>query len=146
VEKEIALVEDKYTELIIEVSTMYPQMHVNSPLNYIEPNIYVEGMNSYEKRFANILQTRGLYVFREPIIDGVTHIPDFFVFNPKSYQGKLVELTLYDRDFKHYNPNERSVKRKKRQIEEFSNCGIPFVAIYRENLESIRRYCDMYLF
>lgn len=145
-EKESLLDEEKYIDIVSEVNTMYPQMHISSPLKYIEPEKHVPGMNSYEKRFANILQTRGLFVFREPIIEGVSHIPDFFVYNPRSVQGKLVEITLYDSQFKRYPLNERSIERKKRQIEEFRSCGIPFVAIYRENLESIRSHCDMYLF
>ena len=145
-EKEIIQEKIIHPEIVEEVELLYPQMHIDFPLNPILPDTFVEGMNSYEKRFANILQSKGLFVFREPIIDGVSHIPDFFVYNRRCFQGKLVELTLYDREFKHYSANEKSIARKKRQIEEFSNCGIPFVAIYRENLESIRRNCDMYLF
>lgn len=145
-EKEKQQENEEYIDIINELSEMYPQMHVCAPLEFIEPNKFVKGMNSYEKRFSNILQSRGLCVFREPIIDGVSHIPDFFVYNPRSYQGKLVELTLFDKEFKHYNSTESSIKRKKRQIQEFNTCGIPFVAIYRENLESIRSHCDMHLF
>lgn len=145
-EKESLLDQEKYIDVVNEVNTMYPQMYISSPLEYIEPDKYIPGMNSYEKRFANLLQTRGLFVFREPIIDGLSHIPDFFVYNPRCIQGKLVELTLYDSQFKRVSADEKSIKRKKRQIEEFRNCGIPFVAIYRENLEAIRSHCDMYLF
>ncbi len=44
-------------------------------------------MNSYEKRFSNILQSKGLVVFREPIIEGLNHIPDFFVYNRNCFKG-----------------------------------------------------------
>ncbi len=123
----------------------YPHMHLDSPLDLSDSNQYIYGMNSYEMKFAYFTYSMGLVVFREPRIDNCIHIPDFYLFNPITLSGTLVELTLYNRDFtncntgnRHRNEVKKSIKRKQGQISELQGCGIPYIILYREELEQIR--------
>lgn len=137
-------VTEQEAEYIERISFFYPQMILPPPLSVEDMDQYIEGMNSYEKEFAKLLHSRGMVVFREPIIEGVDCKPDFFVFNPFTYGGKIVELTLCDKEFK--NGKRDTIKRKKRQAERLEQIGIPYVILYRENLERIRRTCCENLF
>ncbi len=145
-EKEQDIEITEYTEIIENLSYVYPQLQLNPPLFYSDFDQYIQGMNSYEFKFANYLCSMGLYVFREPRIESCFHIPDFFVFNQSDCTGTLLELTLYNRDFTNCNTHKRprnevkkTIERKKGQIQELENCGIPYMVLYREDLEIIRR-------
>ena len=81
-------------------------------------------------------------VYSQPIIEGCIAIPDFFIVNPRTGNGKLVEITLRSKDQgKGHTKRERGTyKRKLRQKEELENCGIPFLILTRENQKKIREY------
>lgn len=141
-EKELEVRQGTAEILIQEISLIYPQMILTPSILSQEFEGYIPNMNSYEKKFAFLVHSKGLDVFREPVIEGVLHIPDFFVYNRFCHRGKLVELTLYNRECTNCsNSSKRSKERKRRQIEELQSCGIPFVTMYRENMENIRKYC-----
>jgi len=113
-----------------ELSMQYPNLSLGQP-------IYsgMHGMNSYEKRFLEYLIESGYVVFREPLIEDVDCIPDFFVYNPESGRGQIMEITL----MRENGSSDRKTKlRKERQEESIRNCGIPYVILYREHLERIR--------
>jgi hypothetical protein len=142
-------------KVLSNLSQQYPQMYLDYPLVYEDFEYgYLNGMNSYEFKFASYLvNDKNLLVFREPKIDSCLHIPDFYVFNTLSNSGKLVELTLYDSDFtgcrnskRSYQEVKKSIKRKQEQIDEIKGCGIPYVILYREQLENIRQRCIKNLF
>jgi len=142
-------------KVLSNLSQQYPQMYLNYPLvcNDFEYG-YLEGMNSYEFKFASYLVSNSaLLIFREPKIEGCFHIPDFYVFNTLSNSGRLVELTLYDSNYtgyrnsrRSYQETKKSIKRKQEQIEEIKGCGIPYVILYRQQLENIRQRCIKNLF
>ncbi len=141
--------------ILKDLSADYPQMHLEYPLLHEDFDFgYLNGMNSYEFKFASYLvNDKNLLVFREPKIDSCLHIPDFYIFNPSAYTGKIVELTLYDSSYsgyksrkKSYQEVKKSIKRKQAQIDEIKGCGIPYVILYREQLENIRRECITGLF
>lgn len=111
----------------------YPQLFLSSPLDDFSIANNSVRMNSNEKQFAKLLLSRDLLVYREPKIEFCDRIPDFFVYNPRTYNGKLVEITL--------SKSETSDKRKRRQIHNLELCGIPFVILFREHMEKIRQYC-----
>lgn len=120
------------------LTTLYPQMILPTPLNEFDIESKKLRMNYEEREFAHLLLTRDLVVYREPEIRDCNRIPDFFVFNPRHGNGKLVEITLSScmtRD-----------KRKRGQIKDLSMCGIPLVVLYKEQMESIKKRCWNRLF
>ena len=142
-------------KVLSNLSQQYPQMYLDYPLVYEDFEYgYLNGMNSYEFKFASYLVSdKNLLVFREPKIDSCLHIPDFYIFNTLSNRGKLVELTLYDSNFtgcrdgkRSYQEIKKSIRRKQEQIDEIKRCGIPYVILYREHLENVRRECITGLF
>lgn len=144
-EKEIDREQEKIL-LVQHLSDLYPQMSLERPLVDTDFDILIPGMNSYEFKFASYFHHEGYSIFREPDIFGCSHLPDFFMYNPIVNDGKLVELTMYNRDFTNCNVSRRprnevkkTILRKKGQIEELESCNIPFVVLYREDLEQLRR-------
>ncbi len=135
-----------YLQLINDFEIIYPQMHLDSPLNDSDFTTLTPGMNSYEFKFASFLYSNGYTLFREPTIENCVHVPDFFVYSPFDDSGKLVELTMYNREFTNCNVSKRprnevkkTLLRKRNQLEEIKECGIPYIILYREELEYIRR-------
>lgn len=143
-EKEIVTVTEIESKCMESIAISYPQMYLSPPLLPEEMYSYVEGMNSYEKEFVKLLHSRGMIVFREPMIESIDCKPDFFIFNPYTQKGKIVEITLCEKNYS--NGNRDTVKRKRRQAEKLEQTGIPYVILYRENLERIRRTCCENLF
>jgi len=141
--------------VLSNLSQQYPQMYLDYPL--VDDDFeygYLKGMNSYEFKFASYLvNDKKLLVFREPKIENCLHVPDFYIFNTLSNSGRLVELTLYDSNFIGYKDSKRSyqeikksIRRKQEQVNEIKSCGIPYVILYREQLENIRQGCIKDLF
>lgn len=133
----------EYMQCICEI---YPQMTLDPPLTTENLEGYIPGMSSYEREFVSLLQSRGIVVFREPLIEGLNCRPDFFVYNPSTRTGKIVEVTLYDKGYSNGNGSYKSKNRKRRQEVSLQQMGIPYVILYRENLERIRRNCCPNLF
>ncbi|MDX9739065.1 MAG: hypothetical protein RBT33_01745 [Candidatus Dojkabacteria bacterium] len=140
--------QDQYCDIQEELFERYPNMYLDSPvdMDFFE-------MSSCEREFVYLLQSRGLVVFREPLIkdvdcrEDIDCIPDFFVYNPKTRDGKIVEITMMKENGGAYNNKERKTKaRKKRQRESIERSGIPSVYLYREHLERIRKSCCCGLF
>jgi len=155
------MLENEYTipenieEILKDLSINYPQMYLDYPLLCDDFDLgYFDGMNSYEFKFASYLvNNKNLLVFREPKIKGCSHVPDFYIFNSSAYAGKIVELTLYDSSYSVYKSGnksqqevEKSIKRKHEQINDIKGCGIPYVILYREQLENVRRDYILNLF
>lgn len=137
---------ENYLQLINEFEVIYPQMHLTLPLNESDFTTLTPGMNSYEFKFASFLFSNGFTIFKEPTILSCVHVPDFFIYSPYDSSGKLVELTMYNREFTNCYVNKRprndvkrTLERKKTQIKEIHECGIPYLILYREELESIRK-------
>lgn len=135
-----------YLQLKDDFEIIYPQMHLNSALDESDFSTLIPGMNSYEFKFASFLFSNGYTVFREPRIENCVHIPDFFVYSPFSDFGELIELTMYNKEFTNCNVSKRprnevkkTIQRKRNQLEEIRQCGIPYAILYREELEYIRR-------
>lgn len=82
---------------------------------------------------------KGFTVYSEPQIEGCIATPDFFVINPRTKKGKLLEITLMGESQKK-GKNKETFLRKQRQKEELINTGIPCIFLYRENQELIREY------
>jgi hypothetical protein len=101
-------------------------------------------MNSYEKKFALLMIQLGFVVYREIDIDGFGRTADFFVINPFSRQGMLIELTLMDD--KETGVGRKTKLRKERQVKALEGRGIPYVILYREDLNVIRHFLDPNLF
>ena len=132
----------------------YEYENITSYIHDLYPNLYLDpltkypayGMNSYERRFLELLIERGMVVYRNPCIHGTDCFPDFFVFNPRSMRGKLVELTLLYENGGNGNSDRKTKLRKERQRQNIEESGIPFVFLYREHLERIRESCCENLF
>jgi len=133
-------VEEQNMELVGELSEKYPSLYLGEPFRGD-----FSGMNTYEARFVDILLERDLVVFREPLIADLDCVPDFFVYNPRSGSGKLVEITLMPRNGNGGNGFKTKI-RKARQNESLASSGIPYVVLYREELEKVRDYCRWDLF
>jgi len=132
--------------LVSQLSDLYPQMRLDMPLTDTDFDVLIPGMNSYEFKFASFFHREGYSIFREPYIFGCRHLPDFFMYSPFVNEGKLVELTMYNRGFTNCNVNRRprnevkkTLQRKRNQLEEIQDCGIPYIILYREELENIRK-------
>ena len=94
--------------------------------------------HSNEREFALLLLERGFEVYHEPHIRDCLAIPDFFVINPRTGNGKLIEITLRFKSEGKWK-NRKSFFRKQRQKEALESCGIPCVILTRENQEIIRK-------
>lgn len=105
-------------------------------------------MNSYEKEVALLFMSKGLLVYREIPIGSNGSTADFYVYNPKSKRGKLVEVTLIQQSYKpgEKKPSIKTRKRKSRQLVLLKATGMPFVILYKENLNSIRKRLNTDLF
>lgn len=107
-------------------------------------------MHSNEREFSRLLLSKALIVFPEPNISVIDYTPDFFVYNPRTFQarspyfGKFVELTLFkDEELNGETTfGRRKFARKRRQKAAFEECGIPIVYICREQQENIKRMQD----
>lgn len=126
-------------DIIENLTVKYPNLYLDDPITSGS-----DDMHTYEAKFLDLLLERELVVFREPLIEGVDCMPDFFVYNPKSGTGKLVEITLMK---KNGNGTDRRTKqRKERQQDNIAQSGIPYVILHREELEKVRDYCRFDLF
>lgn len=106
-----------------------------------EHNRTFQSMNTYERAFAKILIKKGLKVYREiPIADNGS-TADFYVYNPRSKRGKLVEVTLLQKEYKKGDkkPSIKTIRRKDRQIETLEATGMTYVVLYKENFRAIRK-------
>ena len=121
------------------IEDIYPQLVLQDPLFCDHSDLPY--MHPVEREFATLLLTRGFIVFREPTILDCEHIPDFFIFNRRSQSGKLVEITLLKEDLTNGHIGRKTKKRKERQLEALQECGVPFVVLYREQMENIRANC-----
>lgn len=145
-DKEPIIEQEESILLIQQLSELYPQLYLKPPLSESNFITLIPGMNSYEFKFASYLYHNGFTVFREPEIFSCSHVPDFFIYSPFDFSGKLVELTLYDRNYTNCNSHNRprnevkkTIQRKREQIYELEQCQIPYVVLYREELEQIRK-------
>lgn len=120
------------------LTTVYPQLILPTPINSFDVNSKKFRMSDNEREFAKLLLTRDLIVYREPTIKDCTKVPDFFVYNPRTDNGKLVEITLY--------PSTTHDERKTEQVKALAMTGIPLVVLYKEHMENIKRYCCDELF
>jgi len=119
------------------VREMYPQLILPEPMFYVVNDF--ENIHPVELLFAEALHERGLFIYREPEVLEMSHIPDFYVYNPFAHSGKLVEITLMNKDG--VGACRKTRLRKERQLEDLYNCGIPFTILHRKELENVRRYC-----
>lgn len=88
-------------------------------------------------------------MYYEPTIDNCTAIPDFFVVNPRTGRGNILELCLRRENQGKGKCTKKELstfKRKKRQKQALLNTGIPCIFLYREQQENIRRYTGFQLF
>ena len=83
-------------------------------------------MTSNERIFSQLLLDFSLLViYPQPMIEGMTQIPDYYIFNTNminntSSFGKFVELTLFSReDVFNYDIKNKGIKRKRRQLKAF---------------------------
>ncbi len=158
-EKTVFVIED-ILQLENLINEQYPNLILPLPLNEEELDSRKCEMNYEERQFAKLLLSKGMIVYREPEIELCDSIPDFFVYNPRSCNGKLVEITLaYMQKEKKQEGGQRKARknrkkeqmkasknRKNRQKENLNLSGIPSVVLYREQMENIRRYCCNKLF
>lgn len=93
-------------------------------------------MHSEERAFAECLVKRGLMVYREPHVKDCDSIPDFYVYNPESHIGTVVEITMCER--------KALTARKKKQIANLSrSCdfyGLRLMVLYRDNIRSVLKH------
>ncbi|GIK83992.1 MAG: hypothetical protein BroJett025_06140 [Patescibacteria group bacterium] len=145
--------EQVYTseEILRYISQMKPLTKASIAKYSQAPSLYEPAyntMNEYERGVAQLFIEKGLLVYREVPIGTNGSTADFYVYNPRSKKGKLVEVTLIQQV---YNPGDRQPshktrKRKGRQLVLLNATGMPFVVLYKENLESIRKRLNRNLF
>lgn len=136
--KETAFFVEYVDQLENSIKEQYPQLVLPSPLDDVSVLNRKSTMNSNERQFAKLLLSKDMVVYREPRIQLCDSVPDFFVYNPRTFNGKLVEITL--------SPMRTNDDRKRRQIRNLELCGIPFVVLFREHMQNIRQYCWNELF
>ena len=137
------MLEQEYTydEISDYICSLYPNLYLDTPIEFPD-----YGMNDYEGRFLELLIDRGMIVYREPYIEDLDCVPDFFVFNPRTMTGKIVEITLLYENRGNGNSDRKTRLRKQRQKERIEESGIPAIFLYREHLERIRESCCENLF
>lgn len=93
-------------------------------------------MHSEERAFAECLVKKGLMVYREPHIKDCDSVADFYVYNPESHVGTVVEITMCEK--------KALTPRKKKQIANLSrSCdfyGLRLMVLYRDNIRSVFKH------
>lgn len=93
----------------------------------------MSSMHSEERAFAECMVKDGLIVYREPQIRDCNCIPDFYVYNPESEKGTVVEITMYEK--------ATLSKRKRKQISTLTEyCDfydLRFIVLYRESIRKV---------
>jgi len=125
-------------EHILENTNEYPRLKLPEPLS-VEDKDRLNELKTNEREFALLLLYKGFTVYPEPQIEGCLATPDFFVINPRTKKGKLLEITLMSEN-KRMGRKKETFLRKQRQKEELIQTHIPCVFLYRENQELIREY------
>ena len=132
-------------EILAYIKTQEPMTPFEVDKYSVRPGIYEPAynrMNPYEARLARFLISKGLSVYREIPLSTNGANADFYIFNPKSGKGKLVEVTLiYDNHPQGMKlPSRKTRARKKRQLRVLEKTSIPFVILHKEQLTNIRRF------
>lgn len=88
----------------------------------------------HEREYARMMIRLGFKVYREPEIKDCNNLPDFYIVEPISDFGVLVEITKSSK----YSLSERK-KRQIKNLEEISRFyNIPFVALFKEDLDMLK--------
>jgi hypothetical protein len=103
-------------------------------------------MTSNEQAFASLVMSKGRVVYREPMFEDCDCVADFYIFNPHTGRGKVVEITLMSEHPSRRKYSRKTINRKARQREELLSTGVPVVFLYLEHQKKIRRLCCEDLF
>lgn len=144
-EKGAELIAYTKEEILSYISKLMPLTLVSIERYSKLPGLYeppYNYMTSHEKKVALLLLSKGLVIYREIPIGKNGSTADFYVYNPRSKSGKLVEVTLMKKSYrpKEKKPSYKTKKRKENQLDLLKATGMPFVVLYREEFESIDRF------
>lgn len=88
-------------------------------------------MDELEASYALKLLDLGLIVYREPRLMDCNSCADFYVYHPELKDGVLVEITRFEKG----KANGKKNNQHKNLREYCKLYGIPFIALFREDLE-----------
>ena len=104
----------------------------NGPNGFKERNTdCLNLMDELEAGYALKLLDLGLTVYREPRLMDCNSCADFYIFDPELEEGVLVEITRYEKGKANGKKNNQH-----KNLREFCELyGIPFIALFKEDLE-----------
>lgn len=89
-----------------------------------------------EREYARMMIRLGFTVYREPVIKDCNHLPDFYICDPDSHFGVLVEITKSTK--KYLSERKRRQIKSLEEIAKFYN--IPFFVLFKEDLDRLKGY------
>ena len=115
-------------EVMVTIHKEYPQIELDSPVDLKEMDSYIK-LDSMERVFTRLVQENGLLVFKNPLIEEIEYIPNFFVYDPKLEKGKVVDLNISRIKDNEKRYSKRFLNRELGQIRKIEEMGIPTLLI-----------------
>lgn len=122
--------------VMVEIYNEHPYMLLDYPVNLNEKESY-QTLDPLERVFTRLAQQEELLVFKNPLIEGVNYIPNFFVYDSLEQRGTIVDLNILR--FNGYNRREikKEVKRNLKEIKKIEKMGISTTLLNRDDLMSM---------
>ncbi len=117
--------------VMLTIYREYPQMELDLPVDLKDMDSYIK-LDSMERVFTRLAQNSGLLVFKDPRIEEIEYIPNFFVYDPTLDKGKIVDLNISRVKANEKRYSKRFIKRELGQIKKIEEMGIPTLLIDRD--------------
>ncbi len=118
-------------EVMVTIYREYPQMQLDSPVDLKDMDSYIK-LDAMERVFTRLAQESGFLVFKNPLIDEIEYIPNFFVYDPTLDKGKIIDLNISRIKANEKRYSKRFLKRELGQIKKIEEMGIPTLLINRD--------------
>ena len=119
--------------VMLTIYREFPQMLLDSPIDLKERDSYAK-LDDLEVVFTRVAQNSGLLVFKNPLIEEIEYVPNFFVYDPSTDKGKIVDLNISRIKANEKRYSKRFVKRELGQIKKIEEMGIPTILLDREKI------------
>ncbi len=117
--------------IMLTIYREYPQMQLDSPVDLKDMDSYLK-LDLLEVAFTRLAQNNGLLVFKNPLIEEIEYIPNFFVYDPTIDKGKIVDLNISRIKANEKRYSKRFINRELGQIKKIEGMGIPTLLINRD--------------
>lgn len=123
-------------EVMVTIYREYPQMELDSPVDLKEMESYLK-LDDMERVFTRVAQNSGLLVFKDPLIEEIEYIPNFFVYDPTLDKGKIVDLNIGRIRANEKRYSKRFLKRELGQIQKIEKMGIPILLVEKDMISEM---------